>query len=146
MQTFLPYSDFTETARCLDYRRLGKQRVEAMQILNIVENRTHRLGWKNHPAVVMWMGHAECLKFYMNSMINEWIRRGYKNSMKIEHVRDSFDRPWWINDSRLIVSHRSNLIRKDRDFYGGLWPNLDGTLPYFWPSKQGSTNEKDIAI
>jgi len=32
MQTFLPYADFKESAQCLDYRRLGKQRVEAKQI------------------------------------------------------------------------------------------------------------------
>ena len=34
MQTFLPYPDFTQSAKTLDYRRLGKQRVEAWQILN----------------------------------------------------------------------------------------------------------------
>jgi hypothetical protein len=34
MQTFMPYSDFEKTARCLDNKRLGKQRVEAWQILN----------------------------------------------------------------------------------------------------------------
>lgn len=36
MQTFLPYADFSMSAKCLDYRRLGKQRVEAMQILNAI--------------------------------------------------------------------------------------------------------------
>ena len=53
MQTFLPYPDFAESARCLDRQRLGKQRVETAQILRcIVENRTG--GWANHPAVRMW--------------------------------------------------------------------------------------------
>ena len=33
MQTFLPYPDFARSARCLDNRRLGKQRVESYQIL-----------------------------------------------------------------------------------------------------------------
>jgi Pyrimidine dimer DNA glycosylase len=33
MQTFLPYPDFVACARVLDSRRLGKQRVEALQIL-----------------------------------------------------------------------------------------------------------------
>lgn len=33
MQTFLPYSSFTESAKVLDNKRLGKQRVEAYQIL-----------------------------------------------------------------------------------------------------------------
>ena len=40
MQTFLPYEDFTKTAQCLDYKRLGKQRVEAYQILRILKNIT----------------------------------------------------------------------------------------------------------
>lgn len=35
MQTFLPYSSFEESAKCLDNKRLGKQRVEAKQILEI---------------------------------------------------------------------------------------------------------------
>lgn len=33
MQTFLPYKSFVKSAACLDMRRLGKQRVEAKQIL-----------------------------------------------------------------------------------------------------------------
>ncbi|MDQ1681515.1 MAG: hypothetical protein QOH99_56, partial [Frankiaceae bacterium] len=33
MQTFLPYADFGASARVLDDRRLGKQRVETLQIL-----------------------------------------------------------------------------------------------------------------
>ena len=36
MQTFLPYSSFTESAKILDWRRLGKQRVEGMQIINAI--------------------------------------------------------------------------------------------------------------
>jgi hypothetical protein len=31
MQTFLPYPGFDESARALDDRRLGKQRVETMR-------------------------------------------------------------------------------------------------------------------
>ena len=33
MQTFLPVADYTETARLLDNPRLGKQRVECLQVL-----------------------------------------------------------------------------------------------------------------
>ena len=33
MQTFLPVADFTESARLLDNPRLGKQRVECLQVL-----------------------------------------------------------------------------------------------------------------
>ena len=34
MQTFLPYPDFHESAKVLDMKRLGKQRVEVLQLLN----------------------------------------------------------------------------------------------------------------
>ena len=57
MQTFLPYTDFIKSAKCLDYKRLGKQRVEAKQILNILLGETTKAGWTNHPAVLMWSGY-----------------------------------------------------------------------------------------
>ena len=52
MQTFLPYPDFRASAQVLDRRRLGKQRVEALQVLRglIVPG----YGWRRHPAVRMW--------------------------------------------------------------------------------------------
>ena len=40
MQTFLPYDSFEESASVLDWKRLGKQRVEAMQIVNAIEKQT----------------------------------------------------------------------------------------------------------
>ena len=57
MQTFLPYKDFRKSLQCLDYRRLGKQRVEAMQIHNILTGKNESSAWVNHPAVKMWKGH-----------------------------------------------------------------------------------------
>ena len=56
MQTFLPYNDFKKTAACLDNRRLGKQRVEAYQILRIISGKRTSGGWLRHPAVLMWKG------------------------------------------------------------------------------------------
>ena len=43
MQTFLPYDNFEESASVLDWKRLGKQRVEAMQIVNAGYNNTMNL-------------------------------------------------------------------------------------------------------
>lgn len=37
MQTFLPYPDFKKSLQALDYRRLGKQRVEAYQIIRFLK-------------------------------------------------------------------------------------------------------------
>lgn len=53
MQTFLPYTDPEKCARVLDNKRLGKQRVEAIQILNVLLGVTQTKGWRNHPAVKM---------------------------------------------------------------------------------------------
>src|SRR4051812_49794255 len=56
MQTFLPVADFADSARLLDSPRLGKQRVETLQILRAIELPDY--GWANHPAVLMWRGRA----------------------------------------------------------------------------------------
>ena len=62
MQTFLPYSSFTQTASTLGNKRLGKQRVEAKQIYLALTQEEY--GWKTHPAVLMWKGYEQALAFY----------------------------------------------------------------------------------
>jgi len=137
MNTFLPYLDFTDSIRCLDNKRLGKQRVEAMQMLNIIlEGRTNG-GWINHPCTKMWRPYPHALALYMNLCIQEWVDRGFNNTMEFAPFKmDELKMPKWIGDSRLHSSHRSNLLRKDTDWYGQFgWMESDN-LPYFWPSKE----------
>jgi len=56
MQTFMPYgSQYDQTAKCLDVKRLGKQRVETYQILKALLGESK--GWRNHPATRMWEGY-----------------------------------------------------------------------------------------
>ena len=81
MQTFLPVADFKESAKILDYRRLGKQRVEARQILNALQGKSK--GWVNHPATKMWKGYEPALEQYLREMILGWKSLGYKNTMTI---------------------------------------------------------------
>ena len=69
MQTFLPYKNFIKSAKCLDYKRLGKQRVEALQIHNIISGKRTTGGWINHPVVKMWTGYDQLLAYYHNTMI-----------------------------------------------------------------------------
>lgn len=136
MQTFLPYPDIFESVRCLDYRRLGKQRVEAMQILKALRN--PKYGWQNHPAVKMWRGHEKALAFYMNACIDEWIGRGYNNNMIKEDVSGlDLDLPPWFGNESFHASHRSNLIRKDAEHYlryGWIEP---ADMEYVWPTVEG---------
>ena len=49
VQTFLPYADFERSARSLDQRRLGKQRVECLQ--GAAGLTVPGYGWRHHPAV-----------------------------------------------------------------------------------------------
>lgn len=79
MQTFLPYPDFERSARCLDTRRLGEQRIEANQILRTLEQLDgfQRRGWRDHPAIRMWQGYEDALRLYINVMMNEWTRRSF---------------------------------------------------------------------
>lgn len=133
MQTFLPYPDFKKSLQCLDYKRLGKQRVEAFQILKALRDPTY--GWHNHPAVIMWKFYRNALKHYMNLAIEEWISRGYNNNMKIIPLRGRLIYPPWFGIEEFHASHRSNLLRKDYNFYSQYnWKEPDN-LPYVWPSK-----------
>jgi hypothetical protein len=135
MQTFLPYPSFLQTAKCLDYRRLGKQRVECKQIINILEGNSSSNAWKNHPAVLIWKGYENALKVYTNIIISEWINRGYKNNMELYESDITYENPPWLNNESFHASHRSNLLRKDYSFYSKFnWDEPDN-LPYVWPSK-----------
>jgi len=130
MQTFLPYPDFAKSAQCLDMRRLCKQRVEAMQILNTLARGSR---WSNHPAVLMWRGYENALRLYMNKCIQEWIRRGYNNTMQFAEVVDLAEMPPWFGSEKFHASHRSNLIRKDLEWYSQFGWEEPSNLPYVWP-------------
>ena len=93
MQTFLPYKNFEKSAQVLDWRRLGKQRVEGMQIINAIEQKPRKdgkpyKGWVNHPCSVMWKPYVPALKHYTNIIITEWINRGYNNNMEFYETED----------------------------------------------------------
>lgn len=57
MQTFLPYPDFAQSAACLDNKRLGKQRVECLQILRALSKGkyTHQCA----PCKYVWTDSAD---------------------------------------------------------------------------------------
>lgn len=143
MQTFLPYPSIYRSVGCLDNKRLGKQRVEAKQIIDILEGKSN--GWKNHPATKMWCGYVEALKMYYNYCIDEWERRGFKNNMlRMEPDLHNIKPPWWWGNEDFHASHRSNLLRKNKEHYSQFgWEEVDD-LPYIWPIlKDSVVNESD---
>lgn len=147
MQTFLPYPHFKESARVLDSKRLGKQRTEALQILKVITNQprpdgTSHRGWINHPCSIMWRPYPDALKFYANTMIEEWVRRGHKNTMELFVVPDRVQLPEWMGFDLFHASHRSNLIRKDAGFYNQFNWDETGDLPYVWQDEKNNWYEQ----
>jgi hypothetical protein len=149
MQTFLPVADFTESARFLDNPRLGKQRVECLQVLRALELPDY--GWANHPVVTMWRGYTAGLVVYSLAMVRIWRERGFADTTETliaEFAPDAARMtqaeaaaagllPSWVGDEALHLSHRSNLMAKDPDFYRPRFTERFGPepddLPYVWP-------------
>jgi hypothetical protein len=155
MQTFLPYPDFRASALTLDRRRLGKQRVEALQVLRglVVPG----YGWRHHPAVRMWAGYEEALVRYGLDVCAVWREQGHQDSCAATLVadllafhpgtqvrpqatlREAAELPPWLGDDRFHRSHRSALLRKDPATYTPLFPDVPPDLPYVWPPSDRTT-------
>ena len=140
VNTFVISSSFEETAKSLDYKRLGKQRVEAFQILKslLPEEYGPSNGWKNHPATLMWKGYEEALIVYIQVMIKEWINRGYKNTIEVREPKNII-MPHWITWKYMHLSHKCSLLRKNAEYYSNKF-DLDEIekeymkFGYVWPT------------
>jgi hypothetical protein len=145
MQTFLPYPDFAQSAAVLDPPRLGKQRVETLQILRALE--LFDYGWGTHPAVRMWRGHTPALVCYGLAFVEQWTREGRADTTAAlisefapavtassqDDLAAAKSMPPWLGDERLHASHRAALVRKLPDYYLPIFGDTDGDIPYFWP-------------
>ncbi len=145
MQTFLPYPDFARTAEVLDDRRLGKQRVEVLQILNAMHRSSG--GWINHPATRMWRGYEPALVAYGLAVIDVWTATGRADTVRgkiIPHLHGEPARtqgelaalgmlPPWLGRDDVHRAYRSALVRKMPALYRPLFPGVEEDLPYVWP-------------
>jgi hypothetical protein len=141
MQTFLPYASFVLSAEVLDVTRLGKQRVETFQLLRA--NTIPDYGWRHHPAAKMWRGHLPALVAYGLAMIDAWTATGRADTVREKILafapevdglpQDDLDLPSWVGDEAFHLSHRSNLVRKDPEFYRPRFGDIPDDLPYIWP-------------
>lgn len=136
VNTFLPEPSFQLSLAYLDNKRLGKQRVEVKQILRALILETQ--GWRNHPATKMWRGYEGALCVYGVFSCVTWKQRGYKDSLlpyftSMAYAFPDKTTPWWVGLEVFHKSHQSNLIRKDAEYYGLIWPGVPADLPYFWP-------------
>ena len=153
VQTFLPYPDFEASARVLDAQRLGKQRVETIQVVRALTRPGY--GWANHPAVLMWKGFEEALGRYGLTCCQVWTDLGFGDTCAATITTDlraaGVDRvrtqpelatagalPAWFGDEAVHRSHRSALVRKDPSHSRPHFPDVPDDLPYVWPVRSES--------
>lgn len=159
MQTFLPCPVFDDTARVLDTKRLGKQRVEAIQVVRALT--VPGYGWRHHPAAAMWAGYEEALVRYGLDVCAAWCRLGHADTCAATMVSDltrttgidtartqdalaaAGEVPPWLGDPEFHRSHQSVLVRKDPQHYRTFFPDVPDDLDYVWP---GSDRPRRIAI
>lgn len=126
MQTFLPFSDFAQTAKCLDTRRLGKQIVEARQIYDIMfrpEVSKATVAQQHHPIVNIWRHWVELpletLSGYIHILNAEWRDRtsnNHESAVAVSAAGSIF---------KLLIplpyafhfAHRCSLLAKDFEHY-----------------------------
>jgi hypothetical protein len=131
-QIYLPNSNFTLVAKCLDSKRLNKQITEAKQVYTANH---YGYGKQGNPAPYdMWKGHDEFLGCYVVELYKEWQKRLVNGSrggsmyhkagefILLEVLEDRLDlsnpeKPNWINDERIYSSYRSALLYKDYEWY-----------------------------
>jgi hypothetical protein len=151
VQIFLPSPDFERSARSLDRKRLGKQRVECIQVLRGLTREGY--GWRHHPAVLMWKGYEEALARYAYTCCEVWTERGFGDTCAATIATDLAEAgittvrpqaelaaagalPPWLGNDAFHRSHRSSLLRKDPDHYRELFPDDPDDLEYVWPVRR----------
>lgn len=205
VNTFITRYPLSDAIKDLDYRRLGKQRVEAQQVLTailsahaiakeyclpecpstlehpgprgdilreiwyttvydyyktVVNARNEYLyrdndgtkfsttlsktcykrvgfGFAHHPVTFMWVGYEDGLRYYIALCIEEWIKRGYKNTMTIYLFSQEPELPWWVKCPTFQHSQRSALLRKEKirkeaPWYWKMSHIVDGTANTVW--------------
>jgi hypothetical protein len=88
----------------------------------------------------MWYGYKPALCAYINAHIQEWISRGYLNTMKMYTLKGTEEKPSWALDKNFHQNHRGALLLKEIDRKEAPWyskkkefveaPKFEG---YVWP-------------
>jgi hypothetical protein len=159
VQTFLPFADFERSARSLDVKRLGKQRVETIQVVRALTRPGY--GWAHHPAVLMWKGFEEALGRYGLTCCEVWTELGFGDtcadtiaadlrSAGVDPIRTQCEiaaageLPPWLGDEELHRSHRSALLRKDPEHYRSAFPDVPEDLAYVWPVRSEAVVQAEV--
>lgn len=133
MQTYLPFVDFSWSARCLDDVTLSNQIQDTYLIMRALLTGQ---GEVNHPVALMWHRHERALLAYQQVMCREIsVVRGVEASMWddtrllfLDHIPNPTDLPLfppaWLGNVDFHISHQSALLRKDEQHYRSWFPGI----------------------
>ena len=105
------------------------------------------LGSAPTPLVGMWSGYETALAAYSVATAATLVRHGVTGSTRalaiantIKELRQGgdpapFEMPPWIGDIDVLMSHRSNLMRRWPNAYS--FPRNPKDMPYLWPIVDG---------
>ncbi len=153
MITFMPYADFTKSARVLDNQRLSKQRMEVVWILRTLKDSARFPSAVRNLSqdIPMWSGYGHALVRYGIAICQEWRDvRGFKDhqldviSEYLLEPGDHPEMPPWFGNELVHASHRSNLLRKKLLHYRANEWEEPTNLPYYWPSAR--IEQEDICF
>jgi len=114
MQVFMPYTNITQSVKCLDNKRLGKQRIEIKYMLEMMYGMWPE---RKHPVITMWEDYPNFLHVIYYNTVCEWIDRGCKNTLpvELEFMHDDWTVPPWLED--YTYQYKALLLHKDYEFY-----------------------------
>ncbi len=101
--------------------------------------------WGDHVIGKMWLGHEYALLDYQRATCDVWTERGGKNDtcfpkskFLLEYAMDRTDEnsslPSWWGRGDVHSSHRSNLLRKDAEYYSQFDWEEGPEQEYVWPA------------
>jgi hypothetical protein len=124
----------------LDYRRLGKQRIEALQILQAMLGLVGH--YKSQPAAKAWKGCETGLCEYGIECCKVWKERGYVDNTRVRFELIKLQElkwkplvmPRWIGYEPFHSNQRSRLLYKDPWYYSQFNWVEKPALTYYFPS------------
>jgi hypothetical protein len=125
--------------KVLDYKRLGKQRSEALQILKALLGMVKH--YKSQPQARAWSGYESALCEYGIVCCEEWKNRGYVDNTKIIFEMIKFQRlkgkevimPKWVGYEPFHSNQRSRLLYKNYNWYSQFDWKEEPLEDYYFP-------------
>jgi hypothetical protein len=150
--TYLPYSDFAGTFKCLSDYDVGRQMHEAGLALDYIVGLGSDKLWPRRRVTRMWHDYPCALALYHSLVIREHVMRGGRpmrvpaydiyHEYKIETLHyahrkmvpvEEIEYPPWLGEEKLRDSHRAALLVRNPEHYGQFGWDVDISTPLWWP-------------